>query len=113
MEGRIVVKTETLVSQSEEVSKQILNTEKAFNELKSLVSSTSSYWIGEAGEAHRTNYMNRQSEVETAIRRLRSIFVCGTTWNRCFTVSSFMASVISSNISMAANLYSTTGSCCA
>ncbi len=71
MEGRIVVKTETLVSQSEEVSKQILNTENAFNELKSLVSSTSSYWIGEAGEAHRTNYMNRQSEVETAIRRLR------------------------------------------
>ena len=71
MDGQIIVKTEVLVSQSEEVSKQISNTENAFSELKNLISATSSYWIGEAGEVHRTNYMNRESDVETAIRRLR------------------------------------------
>ena len=71
MDGQIIVTTETLVSQADEVAKLIADTENSFRDLKSLVNSTGSYWVGEAGDANRQKYNKQEPNIDVAIRRLR------------------------------------------
>lgn len=69
LEGQITVSTEQMRSQSDEV-KNLLNTmTNRFEQLKETVNSTSAYWTGEAGDAHRKQYMSRVSLIEEMLAR--------------------------------------------
>lgn len=70
MDGQIVVKTEVLVNQADEVARLINDTNNSFKELKRLVNGTNSYWVGEAGNVHREKYVKKEPDIDVAIRRL-------------------------------------------
>ncbi|MBQ4528377.1 MAG: WXG100 family type VII secretion target [Clostridia bacterium] len=71
MEGQIVVKTEVLEAQANTVEGLIKQVQNGFDEIKTHVGNTSSYWTGEAADAHRTKYSNEQPSIDEAIRRLQ------------------------------------------
>lgn len=67
----IRVTPETLRRKADEVSRRIDAVKQLFSELESLVRSTRGYWIGEGGEEHRREYMDRRDDIEEMLRRLR------------------------------------------
>lgn len=67
--GQIIVSTEQLRSQSNEV-RTLLDTMKGqFESLKNNINGTSGYWIGDAGDAHRKQYMSCISTIEEMFAR--------------------------------------------
>ena len=67
----IKVDTKVLIGKSQEVSKSIKNMENCFEELERIVSRTSYYWIGDAGDAHRKVYTEQKPKVEEMMKRLK------------------------------------------
>ena len=71
MEGILKVRTEELTQQASTVRNQIGNMESGFDALKQLVDGTANFWIGEAGEHHRSQYQSKLEQIETILRRYR------------------------------------------
>lgn len=71
MDGHIKVNSDVLLSKAEEVSGLINTVSKAFDEMKDIISNTNNYWIGEAGNAHRRKYTEKQEKINEGIRRLK------------------------------------------
>ncbi len=71
MEGQIIVTTEALVNQADEVAALISEVSGHFDNMKSVVNRTHSYWIGRAGNMHRDKYIKAQPDIDVAIRRLK------------------------------------------
>lgn len=67
--GIITVTPEQLSSQSGIVRSKLGDMRSRFDELKSLISGTSEYWIGEAGDAHRQKYTARLEKIEEMFSR--------------------------------------------
>ena len=67
--SRITVTPEELKAQSEVVRKRLGEMQAKFDELKALLSGTSSFWIGEAGDVHRELYTKRQAMIEEMFAR--------------------------------------------
>ncbi len=70
MEGHIKVNAQSLLTQADEVASLISEVRDRFSSLKTAVDRTNSYWIGEAGNAHRQKYFSSQDQIDEAIRRL-------------------------------------------
>ena len=70
MDGHIKVNTATLHNQANTVANLINMVKENFSTLQETVNGTNSYWIGEAGDAHREKYAKQQSKFDEAIRRL-------------------------------------------
>jgi WXG100 family type VII secretion target len=68
---QIKVSTDVLNAKAQSVSKSITAMENCFEELGSIVSRTSNYWIGDAGEQHRKMYNNQKSHVDEMMARLK------------------------------------------
>ncbi len=47
------------------------NMRRCYNQMNTTVNRSESYWVGEAGELHRSIYRNYQKEAETIFRRLQ------------------------------------------
>ena len=71
MQGTLKVRTEELTRQASTVRTQIGNMESGFDALKQLVDGTANFWIGEAGEYHRSQYQSKLEQIETILRRYR------------------------------------------
>lgn len=71
LQGKLKVQTEALTQQSGTVKRQIDNMESAFDALKRSVDGTANFWIGEAGEHHRNQYLGKLGQIETILRRYR------------------------------------------
>ena len=71
MEGTLKVRTEELTQQASTVRNQIGSMESGFDALKQLVDGTANFWIGEAGEHHRSQYQSKLEQIETILRRYR------------------------------------------
>lgn len=71
LEGHITVSTNELRSQSEEVRNQLHKMEDQFASLKDTINRTAAYWTGEAGDAHRKQYMNRISQIDEMFTRYK------------------------------------------
>jgi len=54
-----------------EVSDRIGRVQVLFSELESLIRGTRSYWIGEAGDTHRMEYMEQKDNIAEILRRLQ------------------------------------------
>ena len=42
-----------------------------YNDLKSIIDSSSSYWIGSGGDAHRKKFREQEKDVEEMFRRIK------------------------------------------
>lgn len=70
--GDIILKEapERLREKADHVSQEIVAMTDAFGELAAVISRTSHYWIGEAGDHYRTLYTENKEEIEEMLRRL-------------------------------------------
>lgn len=68
---RIKVNSAVLNNKAQTVSKSITNMANSFEQLERVVSRTSYYWIGEAGDMHRKMYMNQKGQIDEMIKRLK------------------------------------------
>lgn len=69
MEGQIIVSTTELKAQANTVRARLSKMRQSFEDLKSLMSGTQAYWIGEAGDAHRQMYTGKLDKIEEVLRR--------------------------------------------
>lgn len=65
------VTPQQLKSKAEQVTKEIGEMSRAFEELTRTVSKTSHYWIGEAGDTHRDLYEKKKDDIDEMLRRFR------------------------------------------
>ena len=65
------VTPQQLKIKADQVSKEVDEMTKAFAQLAQIVSRTSHYWIGEAGDAHREIYEKNKDDIEVILRKLR------------------------------------------
>lgn len=70
--GDIILKEapERLREKADQVSQEIRAMTDAFGELAAVISRTSHYWIGEAGDHYRTLYTENKEEIEEMLKRL-------------------------------------------
>lgn len=70
--GDILLKEapERLKEKAGQVSQEIKAMTDAFGELAAVISRTSHYWVGEAGDHYRTLYAENKEEVEEMLKRL-------------------------------------------
>lgn len=66
----ILVTPEELSHQADEVEKRVENMKQRFDNLKRLVEKSKGYWIGDAGDMHRQNYVNQETNIDQVLRRL-------------------------------------------
>lgn len=60
-----------LKEQADVTSDKIKETTEVFEELEEIISRTSHYWNGEAGDYYRTLYGENKEEIEGILKRLR------------------------------------------
>ena len=70
--GEVYIKVDTavLVSTADAASKSIRNMKECFEQLETIISRTSHYWIGEAGDLHRKIYQGQKPQIEEMMKRL-------------------------------------------
>lgn len=68
---QIKVDSAALLEKAGLVRTNILNMEKCFDNLEQIVTRTSYYWIGEAGEMHRNIYREQMPKVDEMLKRLK------------------------------------------
>lgn len=66
----LLVTPEELANQANEVEKRVGNMKQRFDNLKRLVEKSKGYWIGDAGDMHRQNYVNQEANIDQVLRRL-------------------------------------------
>ncbi len=67
----VKVSGEALKTAAENAQSRINKMIRVFESIDQLVARSSSYWIGEAGDAHRQAYESRKDEIQTALTRLK------------------------------------------
>ena len=71
IQGTLTVDTEQLRTQAAAVRRGLTDMEGRFSDLKSLLNGTSSFWIGDAGDAHRKLYAARLAKIDEMFSRYR------------------------------------------
>lgn len=66
----LTVDPEVMRQKAATVEGKIREMKSAFEELGTTVDKTKNYWIGEAGDAHRTYFTDRKPEIEEIFQRL-------------------------------------------
>ena len=66
----IKVSTDVLNNKAVEAAKEIEGVKRDFDTLKQTVKSSSSYWIGEAGDLHRRLFEDQSDDIDEIIKRL-------------------------------------------
>ncbi len=66
----LLVTPEQLNQKAAEVEKYVANMRNRFENMKTLVEKSNGYWVGEAGDLHRQNYMSQKDNIDTILRRL-------------------------------------------
>ncbi|MBQ6839677.1 MAG: WXG100 family type VII secretion target [Oscillospiraceae bacterium] len=69
MIGTLKVSPEEMIAAASELSGYVSNMNECFNQMKNTMSQTESYWVGEAGEAHRQLYLEQVEKTEEIIAR--------------------------------------------
>lgn len=66
----LLAKPETLNQKAVEVENSVANMRNRFETIRTLVSKSCGYWIGEAGDLHRQNYENQRDNIDAILKRL-------------------------------------------
>lgn len=71
MDIRLRVTPEVLKTKAGEVESDIKSLETEFNTIQDIVSRTSGYWIGEAGETARAEFEGQKGDIDTILKRFK------------------------------------------
>lgn len=66
----IKVTPEELYAKSQNISSILGKTQQNFQEMEDIINKTESYWIGEAGEAHRQMFRDMMPHIEEITKRI-------------------------------------------
>lgn len=66
----VKVSTDVMVAQADEVSRLVADMKNQFNAISQFVTATKGYWIGEAGELHRSLYEKEKDDIALMLNRL-------------------------------------------
>lgn len=69
--GRIVVTTEQLIDKANQAETYLGRMQSSFEILKKLMDGTTSFWTGQASDAHRDRYNSRLSRIDEMLQRYR------------------------------------------
>ena len=69
MIGTLKVSPEEMVSAASELSGYVSAMRECFQQMKSIMSQSETYWVGEAGDAHRQLYQDQVAKTEEIIAR--------------------------------------------
>ena len=69
MNGTLLVSPEEMTKAASALSTQISNMDECFRQMKTTMQQTVSYWVGEAGEAHRKLYEKQIEKTQEIIAR--------------------------------------------
>lgn len=71
--GSVTLKVtpEVLHTKAETVSTKVSSMSTEFERMNSIVTKSSSYWVGSAGELHRNVYLEKQPDIEDIFKRLQ------------------------------------------
>ena len=67
----MLVDSSQMIAKASTVSSVITDMERTFNELQRVVSRTSGYWVGDAGDHHRRMFNNDKEEITFILTRLK------------------------------------------
>lgn len=67
--GVIKVTPEEMISAASELSGYVSTMNECFQQMKNTMQQSESYWVGEAGEAHRKLYQDQVAKTEEIIAR--------------------------------------------
>ena len=67
--GTLKVTPEEMVAAASELSGCVNRMNECFNQMKNLMAASNSYWVGEAGDAHRRLYEQQIPKTEEIISR--------------------------------------------
>lgn len=67
----IVVDTDAIIAQAEQVTASISRMEHSFQELQRMVKQTKTYWQGKAGDCHRNMFQENQEDISRILKRLK------------------------------------------
>lgn len=70
-EVQVKVTPEVLRDKAQMVTNSITAMERCFDELAGIISRTSYYWIGEAGDQHRKIYNDQKESIAEMMKRLK------------------------------------------
>ena len=68
---KICVTTEILIARANDATRKIDIMENRLNSIERIVSSTKSYWVGEAGDACRRRYESELEVIQEIMKRLK------------------------------------------
>lgn len=71
LDEEILVTPEELKQKADETTKAILQMETAFDSLKILISNTSGYWEGTAGNSFRSMFRDRETDIDNMLSGLK------------------------------------------
>lgn len=69
MIGTLKVSPEEMASAASELSGYVANMNECFNQMKNIMLQSESYWVGDAGNAHRRLYQEQVQKTEEIIAR--------------------------------------------
>lgn len=71
--GNVQIKVDTALmrAKAQAISKNIINMQRSFEQLETIINRTSHYWIGEAGNIHRRTYQSQKAKVGEIMKRLK------------------------------------------
>lgn len=67
--GHITVTPEELANQADVVKRELDQMRRHFENLQSQMNGTRAYWTGEAADAHREHYWQKQSKIEEMLHK--------------------------------------------
>lgn len=67
--GTLKVSPEQMQTAAAELSGYVTVMRECFQQIKSTMTQTEAYWVGEAGDAHRSQYQEQVAETEEIIAR--------------------------------------------
>ena len=67
----IKVRTEELIAKADEVSRKVGDMQTAIDDAETLLGKTSSYWVGDAGDKKRSDFVKKKKIVDEVINRFR------------------------------------------
>lgn len=70
--GQVILKVtpENLLTQAQATKNNITKMKAEFDKIETIITRTSNYWIGEAGDAHRKVYTDEKANIQEMLARL-------------------------------------------
>lgn len=67
----ILVSADSLIASAGKLKEKIMRAEASYNTVMEIVRNTNRYWIGQAGDEHRSAFLDQQDDIDQILVRLK------------------------------------------